>query len=305
MGGFILNTMIVPVITSFGLPNGLSLAVMLVYEAPCIVPLCPVFLAKSGFERSFEVLAQSAIVGVSGAISGGVLATSSELLSSTAVLLAVLTAAILILALLLRRGADRQNILRQERDAALRKIETLETLSEQDSLTGLLNRRTVEERFAKLRSEGFDTFALIDLDKFKAVNDRHGHQVGDEVLIACAQALKGNEERDYLATRPGGGEFVVLLRGVDAYYRAEKLRQSIPFRVARSVKCLDQHVTASMGLIELPRESLKVLSFSELYSRADQLLYNAKASGRDRTCFERLTVHKGAPPDRNSVQSAA
>jgi hypothetical protein len=60
-----------------------------------------------------------------------------------------------------------------------------------------------------------------------------------------------------------------------------------------------------MGLIELPRESHEVLSFSELYSRADQLLYNAKASGRDRTCFERLTVFKDAPPDRNAARSAA
>ena len=220
-------------------------------------------------------------------------------------ILAIVAAAILVLAVLLYRGAGRHNILRQERDAALQKIETLETLSERDPLTGLLNRHIVEERFAKLRSEGFDTFALIDLDKFKAVNDRYGHQVGDEVLVACGEVLKGDEERDYLAMRLGGEEFVVLLRGVDAYYRAEKLRQSISFRVARVVKCLDQHVTASMGLIELPRESHEVLSFSELYSRADQLLYNAKASGRDRTCFERLTVFKNAPPDRNAARTAA
>lgn len=195
--------------------------------------------------------------------------------------------------------------LRAERDAALEKVQTLETLSERDPLTGLLNRRVVEERFAKLRSQGFDTFALIDLDKFKRINDTFGHQTGDQVLVACGEAIIGGDERDLIAIRMGGEEFVVLLRGEDAYDRAEALRRSIPVQVAKTVKGLDRQVTASMGLIELPRAGHELLSFQELYARADQLLYNAKASGRDRTCFERLTVFNDAPPMRRESRKAA
>ncbi|UAB78638.1 GGDEF domain-containing protein [Erythrobacter sp. SCSIO 43205] len=192
-----------------------------------------------------------------------------------------------------------------ERDAAWEEVASLQALTERDPLTGLLNRRVVEERFETLRSQGFDTFALIDLDQFKGVNDRYGHQVGDDVLVACGDALRGSEQRDYLAMRLGGEEFVVLLRGQDAYFRAEALRETLPLKIARAVPVLEEPVTASMGLIELPRTGHGVFSFKELYRRADQLLYNAKASGRNRTCFERLTVFNNAPPSRGSAQKIA
>ena len=302
MGGFIQYISVAPAAASSGLPLGLSLASAPVDEAPCVAPLCSVGLIIPSFERSFEVLGLAPIVSISGAISGDI---SAAMLSGSMVLIVLLSVAIAVLIWSFNRAARCQKDLRDERDAALMRVEALQALTERDPLTGLLNRRVVEERFAKLRSAGFDTFALIDLDQFKAVNDRYGHQVGDDVLAACGDALKGGEDRDYLTMRLGGEEFVVLLRGVDAYYRAETLRKSIPLRVARAVPALEQHVTASMGLIELPRESHELLSFSELYSRADQLLYNAKASGRDRTCFERLTVLNEAPPVRGDAKSAA
>lgn len=191
--------------------------------------------------------------------------------------------------------ARRIYVLNKERDAALDQAQTLGALSERDPLTGLMNRRALEERFRDLRLQGFDTFALIDLDRFKQVNDRFGHQIGDAVLIACADALSGKEDRDHLAVRLGGEEFVVLLRGSDAFERAEALRKSLPHHIAAEVSEIDQQVTASMGLIELPRTSYEISSFSELYSRADELLYHAKASGRDRSCFERLKVFTDAP----------
>lgn len=196
-------------------------------------------------------------------------------------------------------------VVNEERDAAWNKVASLEALSERDPLTGLMNRRAAADRFADLHRQGFDTFALIDLDQFKTVNDRFGHQKGDEALIACANALRSCGECDHVAVRLGGEEFVVLLRGPHAFDRAEALRQSIPRRVASEVEGLDRPVTASMGLIELPRDSHELTSFETLYSRADQLLYNAKASGRNRTCFERLTVFNDAPPQRNRAQSTA
>ncbi len=195
--------------------------------------------------------------------------------------------------------------IRRERDAAVTEASILAQLSTHDPLTGLMNRRAVEERFAKLREDGFDTFAVIDLDHFKDVNDRFGHQAGDRALIACGRAIRGSDQRDTVSVRLGGEEFVVLLRGPRALERAEALRQAIPMRIASEVEGLDRSVTASMGLIELPRASDQLMSFNDLYKRADQLLYNAKASGRNRTCYERLTVFRDPPSARPITGAAA
>jgi diguanylate cyclase (GGDEF)-like protein len=201
--------------------------------------------------------------------------------------------------------AQRFLALRLERDAAVTEARMLERLSERDPLTGLMNRRAVTQRFGDLRAQGFDTLALIDLDMFKEINDRFGHQVGDEALKACAEALRGDDDRNAIGVRLGGEEFVVLLRGKNAHARAEAMRRSIPIRIASAVPGLDRPVTASMGLVELPRDATKMMSFDELYARADQLLYHAKAAGRNRTCFERLTVFKQAPRSRAASEAAA
>ncbi len=182
--------------------------------------------------------------------------------------------------------ADRFMIIRRQRDQAISKAKLSETLSERDPLTGLMNRRAIEPRFADLRAQGFDTFALIDLDRFKSVNDTHGHAVGDEVLHAVAQALEADE--NVLAMRLGGEEFVLLLRGKDTHQMAEQRRMAIPVRTAILVPGLGQLVTASMGLVEMPQAGLKHASFNELYSRADKLLYEAKEAGRNRAMFEKL-----------------
>jgi len=197
--------------------------------------------------------------------------------------------------------ANRFLALRRERDAAVTEAETLERLSERDPLTGLMNRRAVTSRFADLREEGFDTFALIDLDQFKDINDRFGHQVGDQALIACADAIRGGEERDEIAVRLGGEEFVLLLRGEDTLARAEKLRQAIAIRIARDVDRLDRMVTASMGVVEIPTEEGDMMSFDQLYARADHLLYEAKASGRNRTTYERLKLFRKPPAGRPNI----
>jgi diguanylate cyclase (GGDEF)-like protein len=199
--------------------------------------------------------------------------------------------------------ADRFLAIRRERDAALDQARVLEHLSTRDSLTGLMNRRAIEARFDELLEQGFDTFALLDLDRFKAVNDVHGHQIGDAALVACAAALRTvGGDRDTVAVRLGGEEFVVLLRGDQAIARAEALRQAIPRRIATDVPGLGLPVTASMGLIEMPRAMSSRVSFAEFYARADILLYEAKASGRNRMAYERLTLFSEAPKGRNDNQ---
>lgn len=182
--------------------------------------------------------------------------------------------------------ADRFMSIRHQRDRAIDDARMSEALSERDPLTGLLNRRAIEPRFAELRSMGFNTFALIDLDRFKLVNDTHGHAVGDAVLQAVALALEPTE--DVLAMRLGGEEFMLLLRGEDTHRMAEQRRTAIPTRTAGDVPGLDRLVTASMGLVELPAEGLETASFNELYIRADELLYQAKEAGRNRAMFEKL-----------------
>lgn len=198
--------------------------------------------------------------------------------------------------------ASRFLTLKMESERVHAEIDMLEGVASQDALTGLLNRRTIDERYEDLRAQGFDTFALIDLDLFKDINDRFGHQTGDAVLVACADAIKAEGDRDIVAVRLGGEEFVLLLRGKRATQRAENLRQAIPQRVAADVPGLDRMVTASMGLLELPRDALNLMGFEEIYARADKLLYEAKASGRNRMLYERLKVFE---PGANRRREAA
>ncbi|WP_231958851.1 sensor domain-containing diguanylate cyclase [Altererythrobacter sp. B11] len=181
--------------------------------------------------------------------------------------------------------------LHRERDQAIGEARTLEELSERDPLTGLLNRRALSDRFATLRREGFVSLALIDLDGFKGVNDHYGHQMGDRVLRAVARTLVGDSE--IRAFRFGGEEFLLLLRGQDAAKRAEWTRQAIPLRVAKEVPGLDRVVTASVGMLEMSADALPDdADFEELYVRADQLLYEAKFSGRNRIISEKLRAER-------------
>ncbi len=196
--------------------------------------------------------------------------------------------------------ADRFLALRRERDAALTEAKMLEQISTRDSLTGLMNRRAIEARFDELVVQGFNTFALVDLDRFKAINDLHGHQVGDAALIACASAIRASGDRDAVAVRLGGEEFVVLLRGPRTLERAEALRQAIPIRIAKEVPGLDLPVTASMGVVMVTDANRHRMAFAEFYARADALMYEAKASGRNRLAYERLTVFTAAPESRRT-----
>lgn len=197
--------------------------------------------------------------------------------------------------------ADRFMAIKQERDSALADAKSLEYLADRDPLTGLMNRRAVEMRFAGLRQQGFDTVALLDLDRFKEINDKFGHRCGDAVLVACASALSATGGRDSIAIRMGGEEFLVLLRGKETLRHAEALRQKIPQIVAEQVEGLDRLVTASMGVIEIPRRGLDGMTFSELYERADTLLYEAKESGRNRAVHERLVMFEAPRRKRARV----
>lgn len=175
--------------------------------------------------------------------------------------------------------ADRFMTIRHQRDQARIEADVLRRLSEHDALTGLFNRRAIEQNFEKYRADGYRALAVLDLDHFKAINDVHGHGMGDAVLKVVADALRVDPQVH--AFRLGGEEFVLLVRGEDAQLRAERLRQAIPAAIANTIPGLGRPVTASMGMTNAP--SNPDMGFAELYGQSDRLLYEAKRAGRNRT----------------------
>lgn len=149
-----------------------------------------------------------------------------------------------------------------------------------DMLTGLSNRRTFEEVIQNWIHEHI-SFAIVvlDIDRFKLINDTFGHSTGDEVLKQIARLLQLSVRPEDVCSRFGGEEFVVLLRNYDskmAYETAERIRIS----VEESVLAVDRTVTISAGIAEFP---LHARSETELFHLADNALYIAKEEGRNRT----------------------
>ncbi|WP_432562033.1 GGDEF domain-containing protein [Kineococcus sp. SYSU DK003] len=180
-----------------------------------------------------------------------------------------------------RRGLERR-VLRTAEQAvshaalALARAEAVADLrraATSDGLTGVANRRTLDEALAQ-QDHTVWSLALIDLDHFKAVNDTHGHQAGDDVLRAAAAALSTTAREGDLVARYGGEEFAVLLPGTDqaaALLVAERLRAAVAAATRPRVTC-------SIGIATArgPRPAVDVLA------AADRALYSAKAAGRDR-----------------------
>ncbi len=194
--------------------------------------------------------------------------------------------------------ADRFMSIKNQRDRARTEARMLERLTERDTLTGLYNRRLLEERFEELRHRGFTTLAVLDIDHFKRINDSFGHGVGDEVLRGIAEALQPDD--DTFAIRMGGEEFVLLLRGSHAIQRAEHRRVSIPDHIGETLE-LGLPVTASMGVVQAPIDALPNADFEMLYARADRLLYEAKESGRNRTMSEKTKLFSPRRRDRRAA----
>jgi len=156
-----------------------------------------------------------------------------------------------------------------------------------DAKTGLLNAATWEreagaEIARAVRTSTPLAVALLDLDRFKQINDTHGHLLGDDVLRAIASTMTGVLREYDLAGRFGGEEFVMLLpqtRATDAFRIAERVRAHIARLPILSPTGERVQVTASIGVAALDAGSSRELT--ELLAAADAALYRAKASGRD------------------------
>lgn len=175
----------------------------------------------------------------------------------------------------------------------LRTVRSLHDLSRRDALTGLLNRRALD---ASIEAhwlgylERKTPFAIlaIDLDHFKRINDAHGHQVGDEVLVSAAAAIREAARQTDTVARHGGEEFVVLMPSADlrsAALAAERLLQRLRDRL---IPCGPGvlRITASAGVAEA---SVADADARALMIRADAALYRAKAAGRDRVVVSGLS----------------
>ena len=157
-----------------------------------------------------------------------------------------------------------------------------------DQLTGLHNRRYMSRHLDNLlsnarRSERPLAFVIMDIDHFKHVNDTYGHDIGDEVLKEFASRIAANVRGIDLACRYGGEEFVVVMPDTDvafAYSIAERLRQTVeanPVRISRAPGQIN--ITISIGIAKMEGGDD---SADALLHRADQALYRAKRSGRNR-----------------------
>jgi diguanylate cyclase (GGDEF)-like protein/PAS domain S-box-containing protein len=171
------------------------------------------------------------------------------------------------------RAADVTEVkqIEAEREELLGKVRDMAT---HDSLTGLCNRRALEEMLPRemarvRRSRSPLCVAIVDIDHFKAYNDTHGHLAGDEVLRECARAWDQSLRGEDTLVRVGGEEFLVLLPDTSAAEAAEvveRLRARTP---------LGQTCSAGLACWD-PAESVE-----DLLARADAALYDAKAGGRD------------------------
>lgn len=209
-------------------------------------------------------------------------------------------------AVLQRLVAETREVTRRSDAAARRLTETARKTQElqaelaearrqatTDPLTGLANRRCFEEALRAALEEAATVplaLVMLDVDHFKAVNDTHGHQVGDDVLRLLAATLPQAVGRDALPARFGGEEFCVVLRGA-GLQEAARTAEAIRLRVGGAsllVRQGGQHtgqrlgVTISLGLAVAEAGE----AVGHLIERADAALYEAKRAGRNRLCTD-------------------
>jgi diguanylate cyclase (GGDEF)-like protein len=188
-----------------------------------------------------------------------------------------------------------------------RNFQNLLDYSERDSLTGLLNRKTFDDQLARMlqnahehdprlpgeperrqhHAEEKQWLAVVDVDHFKAVNDKFGHLYGDEVLILIANLLQSSFRAQDRVFRFGGEEFVVLLRSTtldNAWKIIDRFRANVESHTFPQVG----RVTVSVGFVSISAYDSPVVTLGH----ADQALYYAKSNGRNRAChYDDLIAH--------------
>ncbi len=166
----------------------------------------------------------------------------------------------------------------------------LTMLANTDGLTGALNRRRLfelgEVEFRRARRHGRElTVLILDIDRFKAINDRAGHPFGDRVIQAVADTCAGQIRREDMIGRMGGEEFAILLPetgGETGRLLAERLRGTIERQLTPLAAEGGVAVTCSIGGVSMTRDHSQ---FSDLIAQSDSALYDAKNGGRNQVRF--------------------
>ncbi len=167
--------------------------------------------------------------------------------------------------------------------------EKVQSLTITDSLTGVYCRRYFLERFSEelkrsKKNKLHLTFLMIDIDNFKQFNDRYGHLVGDAILRQVSKIITEAVRQIDFIGRYGGEELSIVLAETDreqANFAAERIRQAIAMAVIR-VYDEELKVTASIGVSTFPDHAA---SIQDLIDLADQALYLAKETGKNKVCF--------------------
>ena len=169
----------------------------------------------------------------------------------------------------------------------------VEQISITDGLTNIYNRRHFNELFPKVinsakRDNVLVSFLIMDIDYFKQYNDTYGHQMGDNALVEVAKLLKSSLHRsDDHCFRLGGEEFGIIFKSdtkEKAYEFSKIIRENIEnLQIEHKGNSTSPYITVSMGLI--CKLACEINSDDEVYKEADDLLYKAKESGRNKVCF--------------------
>jgi diguanylate cyclase (GGDEF)-like protein len=181
--------------------------------------------------------------------------------------------------------------LTQEAEKLKKVQKELKLLASTDPMTKLYNRRFFLEAseknlsLAKRDNEALSTI-IMDIDNFKSINDTYGHEIGDEVIILLANRLNKLTRKSDISSRFGGEEFVILLPKTDldgAFVIAEKIRKNIQDNNMQITEDINLKFTISLGISQVDLEHDYCVS--ECVNRADKALYEAKKSGKNRTCI--------------------
>lgn len=186
---------------------------------------------------------------------------------------------------------DIKRIVRNEEELLVRNV-MMDRMVKMDALTDLYNHKTLHEYLDQLVDQSNNCsmsmqLAVIDIDNFKAVNDTYGHAVGDVILVRVANMLKESITPNEIVARYGGEEFVVIFTGktlAESFDEIDKARENIWRQ--RHEEMDGRQISVSIGLAD----HRIGWSRSELFEKADALLYEAKRGGKNRTVLESPSV---------------
>ncbi len=167
-----------------------------------------------------------------------------------------------------------------------------------DTLTQLLNRHSFTQYLQQaVKSQYPFALLFIDLDHFKQINDTLGHKTGDELLIQAAERIQHCVRTSDIVARFGGDEFTVILTGIKNINSIKRISHDIITHLSDPYKLNDEnaYISASIGITQYPQDSVDV---EDLYKFADQAMYDAKRSGRNRYAFFTQKMQESAIKQR-------